>query len=78
MASSSDWELPAEETARLVLEDLQPGDIVVLHDGRPKNEPPERSWPTREATVDAVGLILEEMTARGLRSVTVSELIAAG
>jgi hypothetical protein len=41
-----------------------PGDIVVLHDGRPANEPPELSWPTREATVDAVALILEEMSPR--------------
>ena len=56
---------------------LEPGDIVVLHDGRPANEPAHLSWPTREATVEAVGLILAEMTARGLRSVTVSELLAA-
>lgn len=72
-----DWDIPAEETARRALEDLQVGDIVVLHDGRPANEPPELSWPTREATVDAVGLILEEMTARGLRAVTISELASA-
>jgi peptidoglycan-N-acetylglucosamine deacetylase len=72
-----DWELPAEETARRVLDTLQPGDIVVLHDGRPANEPPELSWPTREATVDAVALILDGMAARGLRSVTVTELLAA-
>ena len=62
-----DWELPAEETARRVLADLAPGDIVVLHDGRPAREPPELSWPTREATVDAVGLVLEQTTRRGLR-----------
>ena len=72
-----DWSLSAEETARRVLDELEPGDIVVLHDGRPASEPPELSWPTREATVEAVGLILAEMTARGLRSVTVSELVAA-
>jgi hypothetical protein len=72
-----DWDIPAEETARRVLADLEPGDIVVLHDGRPANEPPELSWPTREATVGAVGLILEEMGRRGLRSVTVSGLLAS-
>jgi peptidoglycan-N-acetylglucosamine deacetylase len=72
-----DWELPGEETARRVLADLEPGDIVVLHDGRPANEPPELSWPTREATVDAVALILEEMTRRGLRAVTISELLTS-
>ena len=72
-----DWDIPAEETARRVLADLEPGDIVVLHDGRPANEPPELSWPLRAATVDAVELILEEMGRRGLRSVTVSELLAS-
>ena len=54
-----DWELSAEETARRVLADLEPGDIVVLHDGRPANEAPELSSPTRDATVGAVGLILD-------------------
>jgi len=72
-----DWELPAEETARRVLADLEPGDIVVLHDGRPANEPPELSWPTRDATVEAVALILEGMSRRGLRAVTISELLAS-
>jgi peptidoglycan-N-acetylglucosamine deacetylase len=72
-----DWDIPGSETARRVLAGLEPGDIVVLHDGRPANEPPELSWPTREATVEAVRLILEEMTRRGLRAVTISELLAA-
>jgi peptidoglycan-N-acetylglucosamine deacetylase len=72
-----DWSLPAEETAAKVLADLEAGDIVVLHDGRPANEPPDLSWPTREATVGAVALILAEMARRGLRSVTVTELLAS-
>jgi len=73
-----DWELPAGETAERVLADLAPGDIVVLHDGRPANEPAELSWPTREETVVAVGLILDEMATRGLRAVSITELLAAG
>ena len=60
-----------------MLAELEAGDIVVLHDGRPANEPPELSWLTREATVGAVGLILEEMARRGLRSVTVTEWLAS-
>jgi hypothetical protein len=44
---------------------------------RPPDEAAELSRPTREATVEAVGVILEAMTARGLRSVTISELLAA-
>jgi len=74
---AEDWEQPGEVTARRILDGLRPGDIVVLHDGRPATEPPELSWPTRDATVEAVGLILEGMTARGLRSVTVTELLVA-
>jgi peptidoglycan/xylan/chitin deacetylase (PgdA/CDA1 family) len=72
-----DWDLPGEDTAERVLAGLEPGDIVVLHDGRPANDPPELSRPTRGATVEAVGLILEEMTRRGLRAVTISELLAS-
>jgi peptidoglycan/xylan/chitin deacetylase (PgdA/CDA1 family) len=74
---AEDWEQPGEQTARRILAELRPGDVVVLHDGRPATEPPELSWPTRDATVEAVVLILEEMTSRGLWSVTVSELLAA-
>ena len=71
-----DWDRPAEVTAARVLETLGPGDIVVLHDGRPANEPPELSWPTREATVRPFGSYLESMSERGLRSVTITELLA--
>jgi len=73
---AEDWEQPGEVTASRILAELRAGVIVVLHDGRPATEPDELSWPTRDATVEAVGLILEEMTALGLRSVTVSELLA--
>ena len=34
--------------------------------------------PTREASVAAVGIILDAMTERGLRSVTISELLRSG
>ena len=72
-----DWEWNADRSAAFVLEQLRPGSIVCMHDGRPPDEPPELSRPTREETVAAVGVILEEMSARGLRSVTLSELLAA-
>jgi peptidoglycan/xylan/chitin deacetylase (PgdA/CDA1 family) len=72
-----DWEWDSGRTAEFVLEHLRPGAVICMHDGRPPDEPPELSRPTREATVEAVGLILEAMTARGLRSVTISELLAA-
>lgn len=72
-----DWEWDAERSASFVLERLQPGSIVCMHDGRPPDEPAELSAPTREQSVAAVGLILEAMSERGLRSVTISELLAA-
>lgn len=46
---AEDWEQPGDVTAERILAELRPGDIVVLHDGRPATEPPELSWPTREA-----------------------------
>jgi hypothetical protein len=60
-----------------VLERLQPGSIVCMHDGRPPDEPTDLSAPTREASVAAVGMVLDAMSDRGLRSVTISELLAA-
>jgi peptidoglycan/xylan/chitin deacetylase (PgdA/CDA1 family) len=57
-----------------VLQELRPGAIVDLHDGMPDNS---SGAPSRQATVDAVAQILPELAARGYRSVTVSELIAA-
>jgi peptidoglycan-N-acetylglucosamine deacetylase len=72
-----DWEWDADRSAAFVIERLQPGSIVCMHDGRPPNEPAELSAPTREASVAAVGTILKAMSDRGLRSVTISELLAA-
>jgi peptidoglycan-N-acetylglucosamine deacetylase len=72
-----DWELDADEIVERVRAFLQPGAVIVLHDGRPADEPAHLSRPTREETVKATKLILEEMTSRGLRAATVSELVAA-
>ena len=72
-----DWEWPAEQTAEFVLERIQPGSVVCMHDGRPPDEPAELSAPTREHSVAALGTILETLTERGLRSVTISELLLA-
>lgn len=72
-----DWEWPAAQTAEFVLERIQPGSVVCMHDGRPPGEPAELSAPTREQSVAALGTILETLTERGLRSVTISELLRA-
>lgn len=71
----ADYEWPAAETARFVLERLQPGDIVALHDGRPPFEGEEASAPTRRETVLAVEQILRECRARRLLPVTLSALL---
>jgi peptidoglycan/xylan/chitin deacetylase (PgdA/CDA1 family) len=71
----ADYRWPAEQTAEFVLRSLRPGDIVDLHDGRPRNEP-VKSSPDREATVRALSMILDGMQRRGLRSVPLSELDA--
>ena len=72
-----DWEWDADRSATFVIERLQRGSIVCMHDGRPPDEPADLSAPTREASVAAVGMILDAMSDRGLRSVTISELLAA-
>ena len=61
-----------------VIERLRRGSIVCMHDGRPPDEPSELSAATREATVTAAGMILAAMSERGLRSVTISELLRSG
>jgi peptidoglycan/xylan/chitin deacetylase (PgdA/CDA1 family) len=68
----ADWsETDGSAIAAHVLERARPGAIVCLHDG---NLPPER--PSRQPTVDALARIVPELTARGYRLVTVSELLA--
>jgi peptidoglycan-N-acetylglucosamine deacetylase len=73
-----DWEWNARRSATFVIERLQRGSIVCMHDGRPPDEPAELSAPTREASVAAIEIILDAMSERGLRSVTISELIRSG
>jgi peptidoglycan/xylan/chitin deacetylase (PgdA/CDA1 family) len=60
----SDWEWDARQSAAFVIKRLRPGSIVCMHD-------------TRDSSVAATGMILDTMNERGLRSVTISELLAA-
>lgn len=73
----ADYQWSAEQTAAFVLDALRSGDVVDLHDGRPIDEPVEASATSREATVQALAIILEGMEERGLRSVALSELLEA-
>ena len=55
----------AEEISNLVLTKVKPGSIIVLHDGGKADQ----------KTVEALSVILPELKKRGLRSVTVDELL---
>ena len=59
----------AEIIARRVLDRLEPGSIVILHDASALADL------DRSATLGAVEAILTEAAARSLRSVSVAELV---
>lgn len=71
------WSLHSRDTrssnpqaiARRVLRRVRPGDIILFHDGH------DLEGGNRPATVDALRLVLEGLLSRGLKSVTVSELL---
>lgn len=69
-----DWRAEtAAEIVEKVLSLAQPGDIVCLHDGlAPRNS----GTPSRAATAEAVAILVPALLERGMRSVTVSKLLA--
>lgn len=70
---SSDWE--AKSAAAIhppILAHIQAGDIVCLHDGISSDK---RDSDSRQPTVDAVRQLVPALLERGLRPVTVSELL---
>jgi peptidoglycan/xylan/chitin deacetylase (PgdA/CDA1 family) len=66
-AYADDWAMPqsASFVARTLLRQATAGSILILHQ-------PERGW--REHTLDVLHEVLEGLTARGLKCVTLSEL----
>jgi peptidoglycan-N-acetylglucosamine deacetylase len=64
----------AGRIASRVLARLAPGSILILHDGTPVGQ----GTADRSQTVAALETILAEMDRRGLRGVTVGELVGAG
>jgi peptidoglycan-N-acetylglucosamine deacetylase len=69
-----DWKLSSEdEIVEQVLSAVGPGDIVCLHDGI---APGNLGTETRAPTVAAVAQLVPALLDRGLRPVTVSELLA--
>jgi peptidoglycan-N-acetylglucosamine deacetylase len=71
---SADWSAGSpEEVSEPVLAQAEAGDIVCLHDGI---SPDERDSDSREVTVEAVKRLVPALLERGLRPVTVSQLLA--
>jgi peptidoglycan/xylan/chitin deacetylase (PgdA/CDA1 family) len=72
--SPDDWAEPQPAAAtivELVLAELRPGAIVLLHDG----SDPERGELSRRQTAEAVRRLLPALPARGYEAVTVSRLL---
>ncbi len=69
-----DWHpgASARLIAAMAVQGAQPGAVIGLHDGVPPQEAAEAV--TRQATVDALALILPRLAERGLTCVPVSEL----
>lgn len=62
--NTNDWLKPsAEEIAQNALRDLQPGDIILMHQGEAES-------------AKALAYILEGLEARGLRPATIGEMLA--
>jgi peptidoglycan/xylan/chitin deacetylase (PgdA/CDA1 family) len=58
-----------QATAQRVLARIRPGDIVLFHDGH------EHRSGHRRAALEALSTVLQGLKGRGLRSVTVSQLL---
>ncbi len=63
------WRRDATILSTAVCKRIKPGDIVLFHDGC------DRPGVNRQATVEAVEQVLNELDRRGLQCVTVSELM---
>lgn len=68
-----DWTNPgAQVIAQRVCKEVQPGAIVLLHDG---DAPAQTA--SREQTIQAMVLIIDQLRARGYEFVTVGELLGS-
>ena len=74
--NGADWEVTdPQQIAISVLENIEPGGIILLHDGHGDVDEPE-TQDSGVATVLATGIIIEELKAQGYRFATVGDLVA--
>ncbi len=74
-SSGLDWEITDPKLiASAVVESVEPGSIVLLHDGHGDVSDPN-AQDSRAASVEATDIIIKELKAQGYRFVTVGELI---
>ena len=72
----TDWkETDPERIASQILESIEPGGIILLHDGHGDVADPA-AQASRAPSVAATGMLIEELKSRGYQFVTVSELMA--
>ena len=74
-SSGLDWEITDPKLiASTVVESVEPGSIVLLHDGHGDVNDPN-AQDSRAASVEATDIIIKELKAQDYRFVTVGELI---
>ncbi len=71
-ATGYDWKCGSEEIARLALNEIQPGSIILLHDGR-NTLPPDQIDCT--GTVKALPVIIDKAREAGFEFVSLSEFV---
>jgi peptidoglycan/xylan/chitin deacetylase (PgdA/CDA1 family) len=75
-SNGADWEQTDPALiANKILESIEPGAIILLHDGHGDVDEPAAQQ-SRAPSVAATGLLIKELKSRGYRFVTVSELMA--
>jgi peptidoglycan/xylan/chitin deacetylase (PgdA/CDA1 family) len=71
-----DWEVSAPQLiADAVLENIEPGSVILLHDGHGDVDDPNAQQ-SRAPSVEATGIIIETLQAQGYRFKTVGEMLA--
>lgn len=75
-SNGADWEQTDPALiADKILESIEPGAIILLHDGHGDVDEPAAQQ-SRAPSVAATGLLIEELKSQGYRFVTVGELMA--